>query len=90
MARRVWKKVFRVGHKRHLVHSSPGLGYCFGVRYDNPARTKEVKRARVRRKELKLPEPDQFVALVKEVRVRAEAARVGAPDAAQRQSPKTR
>jgi hypothetical protein len=39
-----------------------------GARYDNPARTKEVKRARVRRKELKLPEPDQFWALVKEVR----------------------
>jgi hypothetical protein len=39
-----------------------------GVRYDNPARMKEVKRARVRRKELKLPEPDQFVALLKEVR----------------------
>ena len=39
-----------------------------GVRYDNPARVKEVKRARVRRKELRLPEPDQFVALVREVR----------------------
>jgi integrase len=39
-----------------------------GVRYDNPARTKEVRRARVRRKELRLPEPDQFLALVKHVR----------------------
>ena len=39
-----------------------------GVRYDNPARAKEVRRARVRRKELRLPEPDQFLALVKEVR----------------------
>jgi integrase len=39
-----------------------------GVRYDNPARTKEVKRARVRRKELRLPEPDQFLALVVHVR----------------------
>lgn len=39
-----------------------------GVRYDNPARTKEVKRARVRRKELRLPEPDQFIALVTHVR----------------------
>jgi len=39
-----------------------------GARYDNPARMKEVKRARVRRKELRLPEPDQFLALVKKVR----------------------
>lgn len=39
-----------------------------GVRYDNPAKAKEVKRARVRQKELRLPEPDQFVALVKHVR----------------------
>jgi hypothetical protein len=39
-----------------------------GARYDNPARMKEVKRARVRRKELRLPEPDQFAALIKEVR----------------------
>jgi hypothetical protein len=39
-----------------------------GVRYDNPARTKDVKRARVRRKELRLPEPDEFVALVTHVR----------------------
>jgi integrase len=39
-----------------------------GVRYDNPARTKEVRRARVRKKELRLPEPDQFVALVNHVR----------------------
>ena len=39
-----------------------------GVRYDNPARMKEVKRARVRRKELRLPEPDQFTALVAYVR----------------------
>jgi len=39
-----------------------------GVRYDNPARAKEVRRARVRRKELRLPEPDQFCALVKVVR----------------------
>jgi len=39
-----------------------------GVRYDNPARMKEVKRARVRRKELRLPEPDQFIALVSYVR----------------------
>jgi integrase len=39
-----------------------------GARYDNPARTKDVKRARVRRKELKLPEPDQFLALVKHIR----------------------
>jgi integrase len=38
-----------------------------GVRYDNPAKDKDVKRARVRRKELRLPEPDQFFALVKEV-----------------------
>ena len=38
-----------------------------GARYDNPARMKEVKRARVRRKELRLPEPDQFAALIKEV-----------------------
>jgi hypothetical protein len=36
-----------------------------GARYDNPAKDKDVKRARVRRKELKLPEPDQFLALVK-------------------------
>jgi integrase len=39
-----------------------------GVRYDNPARMKEVRRARVRRKELRLPEPDQFTALVTYVR----------------------
>lgn len=39
-----------------------------GARYDNPARMKEVKRARVRRKELRLPEPDQFIALVKHIR----------------------
>ena len=39
-----------------------------GVRYDNPARAKEVRRARIRRKELRLPEPDQFLALVKAVR----------------------
>ena len=39
-----------------------------GARYDNPARSKEVKRARVRRKELRLPEPDQFLALVRHVR----------------------
>lgn len=39
-----------------------------GVRYDNPARTKEVRRARVRKKELRLPEPDQFIALIKHVR----------------------
>jgi integrase len=39
-----------------------------GVRYDNPAKAKEVRRARVRQKELILPEPDQFVALVKHVR----------------------
>ena len=39
-----------------------------GVRYDNPAKDKDVKRARVRRKELKLPEPDQFVALLAHVR----------------------
>jgi integrase len=39
-----------------------------GVRYDNPAKDKDVKRARVRRKELQLPEPDQFLALVKKVR----------------------
>ena len=38
-----------------------------GARYDNPAKDKDVKRARVRRKELRLPEPDQFLALVKEV-----------------------
>jgi len=37
------------------------------ARYDNPAKDKDVKRARVRRKELRLPEPDQFLALVKEV-----------------------
>jgi integrase len=39
-----------------------------GVRYDNPAKAKEVKRARVRQKELRLPEPDQFIALVEHVR----------------------
>jgi integrase len=39
-----------------------------GVRYDNPAKAKEVRRARVRQKELILPEPDQFAALVKHVR----------------------
>lgn len=39
-----------------------------GVRYDNPARDKDVKRARVRRKELRLPEPDQFLSLVAHVR----------------------
>lgn len=39
-----------------------------GVRYDNPARTREVRRARVRKKELRLPEPDQFIALVNHVR----------------------
>ncbi len=39
-----------------------------GVRYDNPARAKEVKRARVRQKELRLPEADQFLGLVKYVR----------------------
>jgi len=39
-----------------------------GARYDNPAKDKDVKRARVRRKELRLPEPDQFVALVAHVR----------------------
>ena len=39
-----------------------------GVRYDNPAKAKEVRRARVRQKELRLPEPDQFIALVKHVR----------------------
>ena len=39
-----------------------------GARYDNPARHKDVKRARVRRKELRLPEPDQFIALVAHVR----------------------
>ncbi len=39
-----------------------------GARYDNPAKDKDVKRARVRRKELRLPEPDQFLALVKAVR----------------------
>ena len=39
-----------------------------GVRYDNPAKDKAVKRARVRRKELRLPEPDQFLSLVAHVR----------------------
>ena len=39
-----------------------------GARYDNPAKDKDVKRARVRRKELQLPEPGQFLALVKKVR----------------------
>jgi integrase len=39
-----------------------------GARYDNPAKDKDVKRARVRRKELQLPEPNQFLALVKKVR----------------------
>lgn len=39
-----------------------------GARYDNPARHKDVKRARVRRKDLKLPEPEQFIALVAHVR----------------------
>lgn len=39
-----------------------------GARYDNPAKDKDVKRARVRRKELRLPEPDQFLALVAHVR----------------------
>jgi integrase len=39
-----------------------------GARYDNPAKDKDVKRARVRRKELRLPEPDQFIALVSHVR----------------------
>lgn len=39
-----------------------------GARYDNPAKDKDVKRARVRRKELQLPEPDQFLALVNTVR----------------------
>jgi hypothetical protein len=39
-----------------------------GARYDNPAKDKDVKRARVRRKELRLPESDQFLALVKAVR----------------------
>jgi integrase len=39
-----------------------------GARYDNPAKDKDVKRARVRRKELRLPEPDQFIALVAHVR----------------------
>jgi integrase len=39
-----------------------------GARYDNPAKDKDVKRARVRRKELQLPEPDQFLALVSHVR----------------------
>jgi integrase len=39
-----------------------------GARYDNPAKDKDVKRARVRRKELQLPEPDQFLALVQTVR----------------------
>ena len=39
-----------------------------GARYDNPTKDKDVKRARVRRKELQLPEPDQFLALVKKVR----------------------
>ena len=38
------------------------------ARYDNPAKDKDVKRARVRRKELRLPEPDQFLALVAHVR----------------------
>jgi len=38
-----------------------------GARYDNPAKDKDIKRARVRRKELRLPEPDQFFALVKEI-----------------------
>jgi site-specific recombinase XerD len=31
-----------------------------GARYDNPARMKKVNRARVRRKELWLPEPDHL------------------------------
>jgi integrase len=39
-----------------------------GARYDNPAKDKDVKRARVRRKELKLPEPEQFISLVAHVR----------------------
>lgn len=39
-----------------------------GARYDNPAKDKDVKRARVRRKELQLPEPDQFLALLAHVR----------------------
>ncbi|MDB6054580.1 MAG: Integrase family protein [Verrucomicrobiales bacterium] len=39
-----------------------------GIRYDNPAKVRDVKRARVRRKELRLPEPTQFWALIKEVR----------------------
>jgi integrase len=39
-----------------------------GARYDNPAKDKDVKRARVRRKELQLPEPDQFLSLVNTVR----------------------
>jgi integrase len=39
-----------------------------GARYDNPAKDKDVKRARVRRKELQLPEPDQFLALIQRVR----------------------
>jgi integrase len=44
------------------------IGIEAGVRYDNPAKAKEVKRARVRQKELRLPEPDQFIALVEHVR----------------------
>jgi len=39
-----------------------------GVRYDNPAKDKDIKRARVRRKELRLPEPDQFIVLVSHIR----------------------
>jgi integrase len=39
-----------------------------GARYDNPARSREMRRARVRRKELRLPEPDQFGALIQAVR----------------------
>ena len=38
-----------------------------GARYDNPAKDKDLKRARVRRKELRLPEPEQFFALVGKV-----------------------
>ena len=71
LASRVWQQVR--GNYHHLVHF-PFCRRVFdiavdtGARYDNPARMKEVKRARVRRKELRLPEPDQFVALIKEVR----------------------
>jgi hypothetical protein len=66
MAFAVWQKVFPTVTNGTLsvLRRILDIAVDSGARYDNPAKDKDVKRARVRRKELQLPEPDQFLALV--------------------------